>query len=90
MKGQSSQDYLTCTKEMCCARIIVTAVTLFGSALQGELMEEQEQRGLLPVSKLELQPTVVKKEWLQQGAENNMTACHLCSSLKTTQLLESN
>lgn len=77
MKGQSSQDYPTCTKEVCCARIIVTAVTLSGSALQGELMEEREQRGLLPVSKLELQPTVVKKEWLQQGAENNMTACHL-------------
>lgn len=30
-KGQSSQDYPTCTKEkeVCCARIIVTAVTLF-------------------------------------------------------------
>lgn len=79
MKGQSSQDYPTCAKEKrcVCARTIVTAVTLFGSALQGELMEEQEQRGLLPVSKLELQPTAVKKKWLQQGAENNMTACHL-------------
>lgn len=64
-------------KEVCCARIIVTAVTLFGSALQGELMGEQEQRGLRPVSELELQPTAVKTKWLQQGAENKMTACLL-------------
>lgn len=40
-------------------------------------MEEQEQRGPLPVSESELQPTAVKTKWLQQGAENNMTACHL-------------
>ena len=57
--------------------MIVTAVTLFDSALQGELMEEQEQRRLLPVSKLELQPTAVETKWFQQRAENNMTACHL-------------
>lgn len=30
-------------KEVCCARIIETAVTLFGSALQSELMEEQRR-----------------------------------------------
>lgn len=62
-------------KVVCCARIIVTAVTLFGSAPQGDLMKEREQRGLLPVSGLESQSSAVKT-WLQRAA-NNMTACHL-------------
>lgn len=65
MRGQSSQDYPTCTKEKRCARIIVTAVRLF-VALRGELMEKREQRRTLPLSKLELQPTTVNQNGFRE------------------------